>query len=278
MTEPLPPGHPDGEPVLLKLGPDWDDPDGVDVATAICLWSPAMGCLLEKLNRTTSWRWRLPFFLIHAHGAPDFGDVPEHLKRSIEAWWDWYERDNESCDCPGTECLQPASHLCHITHEIDREDRIEFLAYDLFDAMVAPGGDYQLKYLPGDDPSSDWRLVSESRLRMLRRCDKNLPESTINLDGTKVYVRVFRARAARSDSVKPERPKTGRGGLPPKYDWEAFHIEITRIALTNGELPDRSELHRRMIEWCIKHWPEQPEDSEIRKRLARLYSTPGIVP
>ena len=69
---------------------------------------------------------------------------------------------------------------------------------------------------------------------------------------------------------------TYRGGRPPKYDWEGFLIEITRIALIEDELPARQEMHRRMVEWCVINWPEQPEDSEIRKRLQRLYETKGM--
>jgi len=236
-----------------------------------------MGGLPEKLNRTTAYYRPLPFFLVHVESEPDYGEAPTHLKDATAAWWDSYESDKEYCDCPDTECLRPVSQLCRITHEVEREYRIEFLAYDLFDAMIAPGRGYQLKYLPVDDPSADWRPISESRLRTLHRCEKNLAESTITFDGTEVKVRVFRISTA-SGSENPERRGFSRGGRPPKYDWVGFHKEITRIALIEGELPDRRELHRRMAEWCADNWPEQPEDSEIRKRMDRLYRTPGILP
>jgi hypothetical protein len=45
-----------------------------------------------------------------------------------------------------------------------------------------------------------------------------------------------------------------------------------------SELPDRIEFHRYMVEWCAENWRGQPEESEIRKRIARIYNTPGILP
>jgi hypothetical protein len=279
MAEGLPPGHPDGEPLVLKLGPGWNDPDGVDIPAAIALWSPALGCLLQKLGQTTAHFWPIPFFLTDPEKSPDFGDIPDFLRLAIEAWWDWYERDDEQCRCPELQCLNPTAHRCRLTRKIEREDRIEFLAYDVFDAMIEGGKGYTLKYLPADDAGADWQPFSPARLRILNRCDKDLRQSTVKLDGSTIRVRVFRADSHVAKSAAKEAMKvTGRGGRPPKYDWEAFHIEITRIALADGELPDRAELHRRMSAWCGNRWAEQPEESELRKRMSRLYGTPGIVP
>jgi hypothetical protein len=67
------------------------------------------------------------------------------------------------------------------------------------------------------------------------------------------------------------------GGRPAKFGWDDFWIEIVRIALMEGELPERDALRQRMLDW-ISHWPNQPEAGEIRKRLKRLYDTPGIIP
>lgn len=274
-------GHPSGKPVILKLGPDWDGPDGVDIPAAIALWSPALGCLLQKLSRITSSYWPMPFFLTDRDGPPDFGDIPEYLKQSIEVWWDWYEEDEEQCYCPDMQCLYPSERQCRSTRMLERPDRIELLAYDLFDEMIAEGHDYRLKYLPANDPSADWQSFSSSRLRMLNRCDIDLRRSTVKLGGSNVRVRVFRTSVHKVEArpINKER-KTSRGGRPPKYDWEGFLIEVLRKVVVDygSELPDRLELHRYMVEWCAENWPEQPEESEIRKRLARIYETPGILP
>ena len=168
-----------------------------------------------------------------------------------------------------------------MTKEVERQDRIETLAYDLFDAMIMPGNGYQLRYLPANDPSADWRTFSVSRLRMLNRCDKNLPQSTVKLDGSRVRVRVFRATTLEIAPSPANRQRAiGRGGRPPKYDWEGFLIEVLRKVVVDygSELPDRLELHRYMVGWCTENWLEQPEESEIRKRVARIYGTPGILP
>jgi hypothetical protein len=73
-------------------------------------------------------------------------------------------------------------------------------------------------------------------------------------------------------------PRKSTGGRPTQHDWDNFWIEIVRRALVDGELPDRRTLHRDMLDHIATAWPKQPDESEIRNRLARLYNTPGIKP
>ena len=70
--------------------------------------------------------------------------------------------------------------------------------------------------------------------------------------------------------------KKNPGGRPLIHDWDAFWIEIIRIARMD-ELPDRPELQRQMLAWWRER-PRRPEESEIRKRLRQLYETPGVLP
>jgi hypothetical protein len=70
--------------------------------------------------------------------------------------------------------------------------------------------------------------------------------------------------------------KKNPGGRPLIHDWDAFWIEIIRIALID-ELPDRPEMQRQMLAWWRER-PRRPEESEIRKRLRQLYGTPGVLP
>lgn len=153
-----------------------------------------------------------------------------------------------------------------------------------------PGQEFCLKYLR-HSLDSDWEPLPQAwrdklkRLGTLRnpgapgRC-LDPDRSTLEFDHETYELAIFKSpsESATQSAAIIRAINSNRGGRPPKYDWEGFHNEITRIALIEGELPDRLELHRRMIEWCAKNWGEQPEESEIRKRLARLYGTPGILP
>ena len=61
------------------------------------------------------------------------------------------------------------------------------------------------------------------------------------------------------------------GGRPPKYDWDEFNREVVRRANTPDGLPDRNMLTRDMREWCIQHWGDEPSDSLLRERIAKIY-------
>jgi hypothetical protein len=169
----------------------------------------------------------------------------------------------------------------------ERSSRIRDVVLHLVLEKTEAGQGFCLKFLRRS-LNSDWAALPHVWRDKLKRLGTLGPPgaptkcidpvaSTICYDDETFELAVFKSA--------PEAPPAGarstnpnRGGRPPKYDWEGFHNEVTRVALTEGELPDRLELHRRMIEWCAKNWSEQPEGSEIRKRIARLYSTPGILP
>ena len=66
-----------------------------------------------------------------------------------------------------------------------------------------------------------------------------------------------------------------RGGRPPEYDWNAFVIEIIRIADLDG-LPDKqSELKERMLQWCEDTWGKQPAESAVKSRISQIYNALG---
>ena len=62
------------------------------------------------------------------------------------------------------------------------------------------------------------------------------------------------------------------GGGPPKYDWDAFYCEVVRIANTPDGLPEkRADLQRQMAEWFQDTYAMEPAESEIKKRVRRIY-------
>ncbi len=82
------------------------------------------------------------------------------------------------------------------------------------------------------------------------------------------------AKGERDDSKQAERPQS-RIGRPPEYDWNAFTIEIIRIADLDGLPEKQSELIVQMLEWCEDSWGKQPAESAAKKRISEIYNGLG---
>ncbi len=79
------------------------------------------------------------------------------------------------------------------------------------------------------------------------------------------------------DDTAPSRNARSRGGRPPEYDWDAFVIEIIRIADLDG-LPDKqSELKERMLQWFEDTEDKQPAESSVKSRISNIYNKLGRV-
>lgn len=66
--------------------------------------------------------------------------------------------------------------------------------------------------------------------------------------------------------------KPSKGGRPPEYDWDAFTIEIIRIADLDGLPEKQSELIAEMLQWCENTWGRQPSVSNVKGRISRIYN------
>lgn len=87
-----------------------------------------------------------------------------------------------------------------------------------------------------------------------------------------------RPSKAAPDSGKIEEPSVidappkNKGGRPREYDWDAFTIEIIRVANLDG-LPDsQAELVRHMLEWCLHTWGKEPAESSVKNRISKIYN------
>ncbi len=91
------------------------------------------------------------------------------------------------------------------------------------------------------------------------------------------------------DTLLPERTEAGgdnseevdrqpsRGGRPEEYDWDAFVIEIIRIANTPDGLPEKqSELLGTMLYWCEETWGKQPAQSTAKDKISKIYNGLGL--
>jgi hypothetical protein len=71
---------------------------------------------------------------------------------------------------------------------------------------------------------------------------------------------------------KPSGNTVDVGGRPMKFDWDAFWIELVRIA----DMPDgldqetQSSLVKKMLDWCGEHWMDSPGETTVKNRIRRL--------
>jgi hypothetical protein len=66
-----------------------------------------------------------------------------------------------------------------------------------------------------------------------------------------------------------------KGGRPAEYDWDAFTIEVIRIADLDSLPETQSDLISRMLEWCEQTWGKQPAESSAKTRISRIYNGLG---
>lgn len=75
-------------------------------------------------------------------------------------------------------------------------------------------------------------------------------------------------------AIPAQEPLKNRGGAPPKYDWEAFYLEISIIADLDG-LPDtQADLERLMADWCLNLWRKEPSSSRLKAKISKIYNDP----
>jgi hypothetical protein len=231
--------------------------------------------------------------LWHRIQNDNFGDISERLKREVLSLRFHLEHcrppalgeyGNHSAETkPSSESLLRFRHLSpEFALELwDRQTRARLHRFlrDLILEKTEPGGDFVLMWLPRDK-SANWQAFSagwRDQVKDLRWNDAralNLMNSTQTIDGETVEMRVFKAELS---EAKTKKIRTGRPGRPEKYDWFAFDREIMAKLALDGELPPREELRRHMDKW-IERWEAQPESSQVRDRIARIYADPRIVP
>lgn len=61
------------------------------------------------------------------------------------------------------------------------------------------------------------------------------------------------------------------GGRPAKWDWESCWLEICRIAHNEGLPETQAALVRRLQDWFISQYSDTPAESEIKKRVRRVF-------
>ena len=78
----------------------------------------------------------------------------------------------------------------------------------------------------------------------------------------------------RNQTTKDAKGKRGKAatlskrGRPPRYPWDEFWREVTRIADLDGLPEIQADLEEVMAQWCENNWNEQPGTSTIREKIA----------
>ena len=66
--------------------------------------------------------------------------------------------------------------------------------------------------------------------------------------------------------------QSNKRGRPRKYDWDAFHREVIRLANLSDGLPEtQAELERQMAEWCDRHWDAEPSESVLKEKVKLIF-------
>lgn len=77
--------------------------------------------------------------------------------------------------------------------------------------------------------------------------------------------------ASRPANTKPTSQPKNKGGRPTEYDWDAFFLEIIRIADMDGLPPTRANLATIMRDWFIDQIDDHPADTTIEDRIRPIY-------
>jgi len=66
--------------------------------------------------------------------------------------------------------------------------------------------------------------------------------------------------------------KLERRGRKTKYKWEDFLTEIIVFADLDGIPDTQAKLEKKMAQWCVDNWGEEPSISVVRKRVSKIYN------
>lgn len=76
-------------------------------------------------------------------------------------------------------------------------------------------------------------------------------------------------RGTASVTVLP--PSAAPRGKPPRYDWDAFWVEVCRRVHDEGLPSTQAVLVRHMLDWFAANGGAVPDDSTIKKKVAPLW-------
>ena len=253
----------------------------VDELWSTCAWS-------RTLDDARLRRWRA------LHDRRNRGDVnsrfpspppsDELLRAMLGAAW-WAEFDALNLDPTSVPAAADPLHVygANVRHEQARRkliNEIATLRSPVFASAVQPlitaisMGDVLIDAFKGIERvqlpapllrGRSWKLTRDGALII------RLPDG-----GQKAFDQASCVDPTQHLSGQPAR-KTSRdvnlGGRPPEYGWDEFVREIVRFANQPDGLQSRTVVKRHMLDWCARHFAEQPDVSTIDRYLKRYLPT-----
>jgi hypothetical protein len=147
----------------------------------------------------------------------------------------------------------------------------------LLDALLAGRVRSWVRYDWGetqDIPPADWRRVdihwARSRVSTIQSGGAALflYNTAVEIDQQTLLDHF--GRASEREALK------NVGGRPPKWDWEEFWLELCARLHDEGPPETQAEMIERMQQWFINRRGDHPADSEIKKRVSRLWHRLGL--
>ena len=230
-----------------------DPPLKISPALADAAEIPAGGPALEA-----TWSGRVPLLEAVEHWDP-------HLWRRLD----------DIVTPPGTRGKPRAPLVPSSGGSVPNEDGPEWLdAVTLLKQKTTSGGGYNLQVLEIGDPSTPPLTATDGWIETIVPAEVDFANSQI-LRNQRVFAAwVSSGQPERAEKPEPPRRTVDKGGRRAKFHWDEFWVEVCRIANTPDGLPEQRELTKHMLEWASSNWPDSPDDSTVRAKIAALYRAP----
>lgn len=122
---------------------------------------------------------------------------------------------------------------------------------------------------PSPNPKS---FIGNHDKSMVRRADLMVLAESRDQCPPFLYDTMLKPGAEDASVVNMAVPPKNKGGRPPEWDWNAFILEIIRIANTLDGLPKtRAELAAVMRDWFIDQCDDHPADTTLEDRIRPIY-------
>ena len=141
-------------------------------------------------------------------------------------------------------------------------------------------GAIQFGVLHADASANPLRVIGDHSKTLVARMDLRAFAESKNQRPTFLFDTLLPPEVKHRDDVPDDGPAPSqiarsRGGRPTEYDWNAFTIEIIRIADMDSLPEKQSELKEQLLQWCENTWGKQPAESSVKGRISDIYNGLG---
>jgi hypothetical protein len=146
-----------------------------------------------------------------------------------------------------------------VSYEAQNYDISEAVAFEMLSDAIRDG---QIRIKPIQAARTDnASLIGQDLIRRRGVTAQNLDQWLVEVASLAEW----------ENTGLPEPVKArGRGGRPPKWDWDAFWIEVVLSVRDKGRPEPPSLLVNEMLQWFENTTGKQPASSEVRKRVSAL--------